>query len=58
VKVAVEAGIRQGWDAIIGPEGRFVGMHSFGESGPYKDVYSHFGITAQAVADAALAGRS
>jgi transketolase len=56
VKVAVEAAIRQGWDAIIGSDGIFVGMHSFGESGPYKKVYEHFGITARAVADQALAG--
>jgi transketolase len=55
VKVAVEAGVRLGWDRYIGPKGRFVGMHSFGASGPYKDVYKHFGITPEAVADAAKA---
>ena len=55
VKIAVEAAVRQGWDAIIGPEGRFVGMHGFGASGPYKDVYKHFGITAEAIAAAAKA---
>jgi transketolase len=54
VKVAVEAGIRQGWDAIIGSDGAFVGMHGFGASAPFKDLYNHFGITAQAIADAAL----
>jgi transketolase len=54
VKVAVEAGIRQGWDAIIGSDGAFVGMHGFGASAPVKDLYNHFGITAQAIADAAL----
>jgi len=53
VKVAVEAGVRLGWDRYIGARGRFVGMHSFGSSGPYKDVYKHFGITAEAVAKAA-----
>ena len=58
VKVAVEAGVRQGWDELIGAGGRFIGMHSFGESGSYKKVYEHFGITAQAVADAALAARA
>jgi transketolase len=58
VKVAVEAGVRQGWDAIIGTDGHFIGMSTFGESGPYKDVYKHFGITGEAVAAAALAGRS
>jgi transketolase len=55
VNVAVEAGIRQGWDAIIGQAGGFVGMISFGASGPYKDLYQHFGITAEKVAEAALA---
>jgi len=55
VKVAVEAGVQQGWDRYIGPKGKFIGMHGFGSSGPYKDVYEHFGITPQAVADAAKA---
>jgi transketolase len=53
VKVAVEAAIRQGWDELIG-DGPFVGMTGYGASGPYKAVYEHFGITAQAVAEAAL----
>jgi transketolase len=54
VNVAVEAGIRQGWDAIIGSDGVFVGMAGFGGSAPYKDLYKQFGITPEAVADAAL----
>ncbi|WP_020180657.1 transketolase [Methylopila sp. M107] len=49
VKIAVEAAIRQGWDAIVGSDGGFVGMSSFGDSGPYKQVYEKFGITADAV---------
>jgi len=53
VRVAVEAGIRQGWDAIIGSDGVFVGMHGFGASAPYTDLYRHFGITAENVAEAA-----
>jgi transketolase len=53
VKVGVEAAIRQGWDAIIGSDGAFVGMTGFGASAPYKDLYKHFGVTAEAVADAA-----
>jgi transketolase len=53
VRVAVEAAVREGWDAIIGADGVFVGMTSFGASGPYKDLYAHFGITAAAVAAAA-----
>jgi transketolase len=55
VKVAVEAAIRMGWDAIIGSDGGFVGMSTFGASGPYKKLYEHFGITPQAVAAAAIA---
>jgi transketolase len=54
VKVGVEAAIRQGWDAIIGSDGVFVGMNGFGASAPYKDLYKHFGVTPEAVADAAL----
>jgi transketolase len=54
VKVAVEAAVRQGWDQIIGTEGAFVGMSTFGASAPYKDLYKHFGITPEAVADVAL----
>ncbi|ABD09149.1 transketolase [Rhodopseudomonas palustris HaA2] len=53
VKVAVEAAVRFGWDAVIGPEGGFIGMSSFGASAPAKDLYKHFGITAEAVAEAA-----
>ncbi|MGB7097650.1 MAG: transketolase [Xanthobacteraceae bacterium] len=55
VNVAVEAGVRQGWDAIIGSDGAFVGMSSFGASAPYKELYQHFGITPEKVAEAALA---
>jgi transketolase len=38
----------------VGPDGGFVGMSSFGASAPYKDLYRHFGITAEAVADKVL----
>ena len=52
VKVAIEAGCREGWDRyigseLLGPAGAFIGMHSFGASGPYKDVYAKFGITTE-----------
>jgi transketolase len=60
VKVAIEAACREGWDRYIGsqlldPENRgaFIGMHSFGASGPYKDVYAKFGISADAAVAAA-----
>ena len=54
VRVAVEAAVRQGWDEIIGTDGAFVGMTTFGASAPFKDLYAHFGITAEKVAQAAL----
>jgi transketolase len=54
VRVGVEAAVRQGWDPIIG-DGPFIGMTGYGASAPYKPLYVHFGITPQAVADAALA---
>ena len=56
VRVAVEAGIRFGWDRwLFGERGRreksgFVGMHGFGASAPAADLYAHFGITAEAAA--------
>ena len=53
-RVAVEAAIRMGWDEIIGTDGAFVGMTGFGASAPHKDLYKHFGITAEAVVAAAL----
>ena len=49
-RIAVEAASPMGWDKWIGADGAFVGMESFGESGPAKDVYEHFGITAERVA--------
>ena len=54
VKIAIEAAVRWGWDAVIGQDGEFVGMHGFGASAPAKDLYKHFGITAEAAVNAAL----
>jgi transketolase len=54
VKIAIEAAIRWGWDAVIGRDGEFIGMHGFGASAPAKDLYKHFGITAEAAVNAAL----
>ncbi|MDB5605783.1 MAG: transketolase [Bradyrhizobium sp.] len=53
VKIAIEAAVRFGWDAVIGPDGIFIGMSTFGASAPAKDLYKHFGITAEAVVEAA-----
>jgi len=51
-KLAVEAGVRFGWDRLIGRKGRFVGMNGFGASAPAEDLFKHFGITQDAIADA------
>ncbi len=53
-KVGIEAAIRMGWDAIIGSDAAFIGMTSFGASAPAKELFKHFGITPEAVAEAAL----
>ncbi|MDF3810339.1 hypothetical protein P3G22_08560, partial [Rhodopseudomonas sp. BAL398] len=55
VKVAIEAAVRFGWDAVIGPDGVFIGMTRFGASAPAKELYKYFGITAEAAAEAAAA---
>ncbi len=54
-RVAVEAGIELGWARLIGETGRFVGMSSFGASGPADELYEHFGITANGVVEAVTA---
>jgi transketolase len=54
VNIAIEAAVRWGWDAVIGKDGEFIGMHGFGASAPAKDLYKHFAITAEAAVNAAL----
>ncbi len=54
-RVAVEAGIRMGWDRFIGEHGGFVGMTGFGASAPAPRLYKEFGITVEAVVAAAKA---
>lgn len=49
LRVAVEAGVRMGWDEFIGENGIFVGMASFGESAPAEALYEHFEISADAI---------
>jgi transketolase len=51
--VVTEAGIRQSWDRLLGENGQFVGMSSFGASAPAGALYKHFGITAEGIAAAA-----
>jgi transketolase len=56
-RVAVEAGVEQGWGKYLGEQGQFVGMHSFGASAPGGVLMKHFGLTVENVvahANAAL----
>ncbi|HEX7449891.1 MAG TPA: transketolase [Pirellulales bacterium] len=48
-RVAVEAGVRQGWERYLGPSGRFLGMKGFGASGPAGQLFKHFGFTVENV---------
>ena len=54
-KIAIEAGVRMGWDGLIGPDGGFIGMNSFGASGPGGELFEHFGITTDAIVTMAKA---
>ena len=54
-RIGIEAAIRMGWDAVLRPEDGFIGMTGFGASAPADALYRHFGITAEAVVEAALA---
>jgi transketolase len=51
-RVAVEAGVKMGWERYIGITGEFVGMSSFGKSAPFEALYKGFGITAESVVSA------
>jgi transketolase len=52
-RVAIEAGVPDGWWRYVGPRGRVIGMTGFGASAPAKDLFRHFGFTSAAVVDAA-----
>ena len=51
LRVGIEAATRFGWTRWLGADGEFVGMTGFGASAPGADLYRHFGITAEAVAE-------
>jgi transketolase len=52
-RVSVEAASVFGWDRYVGSDGARIGMTTFGASGPYKDVYRHFGITVERIVETA-----
>jgi transketolase len=53
-RIAIEAASKMGWHEWVGAGGTVIGMQSFGASAPIKHLYEHFGITATAVAEAAI----
>lgn len=53
VRIAVEAGVRQGWDRYIGADGGFIGMTGYGASAPAAELFETFGITAKHVVELA-----
>jgi transketolase len=52
-RVSVEAGIAMGWREVVGDHGRIVSIEHYGASADYDRIYREFGITAEAVAQAA-----
>jgi transketolase len=52
-RVSVEAGVAQGWREVVGDHGRIVSIEHYGASADYQRIFTEFGITAAAVADAA-----
>jgi len=53
-RLAIEAGVTQGWAKYVGPAGDVMGLERFGASAPYKVLMEKFGFTAEAVAERAL----
>lgn len=52
-RIAIEAGIKDGWYKYVGLDGVVIGMETFGESAPAPELFKHFGITKEAVVTAA-----
>jgi transketolase len=52
-RVSVEAAIASGWEKIVGDAGRSVSVEHYGASADYKRIYQEFGITPEAMANAA-----
>lgn len=54
-RVAIEAGVPQGWGQWVGPHGSVIGLERFGASAPYKTIYEQLGFTTDNVVLRALA---
>jgi len=45
LRLAVEAGVRQGWERYVGDKGKIISIERFGASAPYKVIFEHLGFT-------------
>jgi transketolase len=52
-RLSIEAGVAQGWDRWVGPEGAMIAIERFGASAPAKDIFEQFGFTPARVAEVA-----
>ena len=52
-RVSIEAGVTLGWDRYVGGQGIIIGINHFGASAPYETIYEQFGLTPDAVVQAA-----
>lgn len=53
-RIAIEAGSTDFWYKYVGLSGKVIGMHSFGKSAPYQDLFKYFNFTAEHIVDVAL----
>jgi transketolase len=53
-RVAIEAARPFGWERYVGRQGVVIGVDKFGASAPYKEIYQHYGLTAERIADLAM----
>ncbi|GMQ88813.1 MAG: transketolase [Gammaproteobacteria bacterium] len=51
-RVAVEAGVTDGWVKYVGLDGKVIGINTFGESAPASDLFPYFGFTTENVVKA------
>jgi len=54
-RLAVEAGVTQGWREYVGDHGEIIGINRFGASAPYKEIFRHLGLTVENIVERASA---
>jgi transketolase len=52
-RVSVEAGVKQGWRELVGDHGRILSIDTYGASADFQRIYTEYGITGEAMANAA-----